>query len=481
MIDRKKSVPPVMEQREWAWGLFVSLWAMETAWAAPFFVALVPKARQFPQSAVVIGVGATLLAFMLLVRWLEVQEIDAPAYQVLLLGMVVATALAWLLAFGVSPAHPSRLVAKSPALLLAFLFLFWWRSIQLVQRENLFRVVSAEFRQGVLLLLAGGFLFILKVKGSIAPFVVLFFAGGLMSLALTRLGTKSTVSGQVVQRLGWHALATVAASVLAVLTVGVVFAQAYSMEGFAFLARFFAPELDFLDRILTKALCVLFRWLGPLIDRLILYFQRLIESLPKEQRPTIQTPSIGVGGQTTSSGLLEVMQTMKYVCGGVLVLLALVLLALWMEKIGRREEREMSIAGEEALSASLGARGALGKGWNRVKDLFGMVRRYGIGRKLLDAISVHNIYANVERLAAQRGLPRRPSETPYEYLPRLSTIFPGHEEALRHITEAYVQVQYGGRVVGGEGLERLREEWEDLRRAPHPSGREDAGVSPGNA
>ncbi len=465
----------MMEQREWVWALFVSLWAMEIAWTAPLFLALVPGVGRFPRATVVTGVGVTLLAFMLLVRWLEVQEIEAPAYQLLLLGLVVLTALAWLLAFGVNPAHPSRLVAKGPALLMMFLFLFWWRSIQLVQRENLFRVVSAEFRQGVLFLLAGGLLFILKTRGSMAPFVILFFAGGLMSLALARLGTKSTVSGHVVQRLGWRGLAAIATVVFSTVIVGVVFARAYSTEGFAFLTRLFAPEIDFLDRILTKALYALFQWLGPLLDRLILYFQSLIESLPKEQRPTITTPSIGVGGQTTTSKLLEMMNVLKYVCGGALVLLALVLLALWMERVGRREKREMPGATEEAVSASLGSRGALGKGWERVKGLFNLVRRYGIRRELLDAISVHNIYANVERLAARHGLPRRPAETPYEYLPRLATLFPGHEEALRHITEAYVQVHYGERAIRGEELETLRREWEMLRLAPPARESGDAG------
>ncbi len=466
MSEREKTVPPMMEQQEWVWALFVSLWAMETAWTTPFFAALVPKARQFPLTAVAAGIGVTILAFMLLVRWLEVQEIEAPAYQLLLLGLVVLTAVVWLLALGVNPLRPSDLVTKDSAFLLLFLFLFWWRSIQLVQRENLFRVVSAEFRQGVLLLLAGGLFFIFEIKGSIAPFVIIFFAGGLMSLALTRLGTKSAVGGHVVQRLGWRGLGAIAAVVLAVLAVGILFAQAYSIEGFAFLRHLFAPEIDFLDRLLTKALYALFQWIGPLMDRLILYFQHLIESLPKEQRPTVQTPSIGVGGQTTSSKLLEMMQTLKYVCGGILVLSALVLLALWMEKVGRREKRERPGASEEAVSVPMGAGGALGKGWSRVKDLFGLVRRYGIGRELLDAISVHNIYANVERLAARRGLPRRPAETPYEYLPRLATIFPGHEEALRHITEAYVRVHYGGRVVGGEELARLRAEWEALKASP---------------
>ncbi len=466
MSEQRLSASPLMEQQEWIWALFLSLWSMEVAWVSPFFVAIVPQARRFPLGVVASGIGVTLLAFMLLVRWLGVQEIEAPMYQILLLGLVVLTALVWLLAFGVNPAHPSELVSRGPALLMVFLFLFWWRAIQLVQRENLFRVVSAEFRQGVLLLLAGGLVFVWQVGGSIAPFVILFFAGGLMSLSMARLGTKSMVGGHVVQRLGWRGVGTVGATALAVLVAGILVSQAYSTEGFAFLGRLFAPEIHFLDRILTKALYALFEWLGPLMDKLILYFQRLMETLPKEQRPTIQTPSIGVGGQTTSSKLLEMMQTLKFICGGILVLLALAVLALWLEKLGRREKRSLPGASEEVLSTPLGAGGALGKGWRRIKDLFNLVRQYGVGRELLDAISVHNIYANVERLAARRGLPRRPAETPYEYQPRLAGIFPGHEESLRHITEAYVRVHYGGRAISGDELDRLRAEWESLKASP---------------
>ncbi len=466
MSEQRLSVSPLMEQQEWIWALLLSMWLMEVAWVSPLFVAIVPQARRFPLGVVASGIGVTLLAFMLLIRWLGVQEIEAPMYQILLLVLVLLTALVWLLAFGVNPAHPSELVSKGPALLMVFLFLFWWRAIQLVQRENLFRVVSAEFRQGVLLLLAGGLVFIWQIGDSIAPFVILFFAGGLMALAMARMGTKSMVGGHVVQRLGWRGVAAIGVTVLAVLAMSVLVSLAYSAEGFAFLGRLFAPEIHFLDRILTKALYALFKWLGPLMDKLILYFQRLMETLPKEQRPVIQTPSIGVGGQTTSSKLLGMMQTLKFVCGGILVLLALALLALWVEKLGRREKRGMPRASEELLSTPLGTGGALGKGWERIRNLFNLVRQYGVGRELLDAISVHNIYANVERLAARRGLPRRPAETPYEYLPRLATVFPGHDEALQHITEAYVRVQYGGRVVSGDDLDRLRAEWEALKAGP---------------
>ena len=96
----------------------------------------------------------------------------------------------------------------------------------------------------------------------------------------------------------------------------------------------------------------------------------------------------------------------------------------------------------------------------------GLARRFGLGRRFYAALSVRHIYANVQRLAAERGHPRQKAQTPNDYLPELLLAFPTAEEALRLITDAYNAFEYGQVPVDEAELAQLRAAWETVRRAP---------------
>jgi hypothetical protein len=84
---------------------------------------------------------------------------------------------------------------------------------------------------------------------------------------------------------------------------------------------------------------------------------------------------------------------------------------------------------------------------------------------LLAAISVQNIYANLCRLARQRGYPRHPAQPPDDYLPVLAQAFSGQEEALTRITAAYMRVHYGDRPVTPDELAEVRRDYRLVRKS----------------
>jgi len=77
--------------------------------------------------------------------------------------------------------------------------------------------------------------------------------------------------------------------------------------------------------------------------------------------------------------------------------------------------------------------------------------------------SIRRIYANLTRLAAQRGFPRRDAETPYEFIRGLRAAFPDAEFEERAITDAYVRVHYGEHDPTAEELQQVRVAWERIR------------------
>src|SRR5690606_1948938 len=95
-----------------------------------------------------------------------------------------------------------------------------------------------------------------------------------------------------------------------------------------------------------------------------------------------------------------------------------------------------------------------------------LLTRHGAGRQLLDAISVENIYANLVRLARQRGYPRRPSQPPEHFLPTLALAFPGHDERLARITAAYLRIHYGEQPITAGEMDQLRADYAAVTAPP---------------
>jgi hypothetical protein len=179
-------------------------------------------------------------------------------------------------------------------------------------------------------------------------------------------------------------------------------------------------------------------------------FAELLSLLPRSEGATITLPP-------------WLMATLRY--GGVLLAL-LIAVAIILLALARIRARQRAEEAEEELEeeVTLGG-GTLGRGWRWLRDRVGLVRRFGVGRQLLAAISVQNMYANLCRLAGQMGYPRHPAQPPDRYLPVLVEAFGGHQGELSRITMAYMRVHYGDRSVGIGELARLRRDYDQVRSA----------------
>ena len=142
-------------------------------------------------------------------------------------------------------------------------------------------------------------------------------------------------------------------------------------------------------------------------------------------------------------------------------------LVLYLERVrkgGLRDEDEA----EDAERVTAG--GILERGARALRNAAGLIRRFGIGTHLLAAISVQNIYANVSRLARDRGYPRRPAQPPDDYLPVLVRALGGFEDQLARITAAYMRVHYGDHPVSRAELAQLREDYRAVREGEAGTG-----------
>ena len=109
-------------------------------------------------------------------------------------------------------------------------------------------------------------------------------------------------------------------------------------------------------------------------------------------------------------------------------------------------------------------RDVLRRGRRRLGGAAAALSRSLVGR-FLAAMTIRRIYAHMGALAAERGYPRVPYETPYEYLPTLERSFPSNREDVTRITEAYVAVHYGEVPERPEDLAAVQTAWERIREA----------------
>jgi hypothetical protein len=122
-------------------------------------------------------------------------------------------------------------------------------------------------------------------------------------------------------------------------------------------------------------------------------------------------------------------------------------LGRWRRTLAERLPQGWSL---RARRRPAGARGSLG------------LRRLG---GLSPRAQVLYYYLSVLRRADERGIPRRPAQTPDEYRARLGPSLPQAEEEVNQLTDAFVEARYSRHTVEREQARRVRESWQRVKAA----------------
>ena len=469
--------------------LYATLVAAEMCWFTPW--ALVITQRALVLSSVEVAVatsygtaltlGILVLAVVYFNRIMDRLQLDLLYQRVILIVAVVITTpliihsllypsygwldLGWL---GKTGEALLSFYSLPPAVGISAIVLFlWWRGISIGQRNLTFQGAAFSFRLGVLLLIfSTPLLFILNYDSTVL--ILPFFFFSLMAVALARVEEVNQAKGGVGAPFNFTWLAILLGSVVIVLATAWLISQMYSFEGFSQVLRWLQPVFDPLLRVVEYVLILLIRLLEPLLRWFFRIFQGAFESLAQsveslENLGPLPLPDLPTTEPTQPPRLL--MDISRYVCLSLLGVGALMALALTLRR--RRDRRRRGDEIRESLWSSAafadGMLNSLRDGWDRFKDVAGLVGRFGPGMRLYAAVSIRKIYANMARLAEKQGFPRQPAQTPYEYLPVLGLAFPDCQAEAVAITEAYVKVHYGEAPESIRDLQHIRECWQQIR------------------
>jgi len=451
---------------------------MEAAWFTPILLfAFYWYVWDWPPLAAFGGLFGVLLAWMLALEFLNHLAVDSPLYELSVLALILLTSLL-MVRFWLYPGTPAgdfhwlgnmvyalfnfdQGVQLEWVLILANLFL-WQRAISATSRTVTFFRVGFNFRMGTLLLIVGASLLSYFSAQNVSSLIWAYFGLGLTAVALARVRDKATVAQSVGRALPPRRLAQVFLSVG--LTVGIAawLSLFYTLDKLKAFLRWSNPLWTALERVLWWALALVFIPLEPLL-RWLMEISRHIDwdgvmEMIGGEGETLFEP----GHVQPSPEMLMVWTVVRYIAIGLVIVLILGFVLLYLKKIDRSQLGE-DTEEESEETITLGG-GMLNRGVQWLRDVSNLVKRYGLSRQLLAAISVQNIYANLCRMANRRGYPRHRAQPPDDYLPALNKAFgPEAEEALSRITWAYMRVHYGDKPIGVAELTQLQRDYHLVR------------------
>lgn len=362
-------------------------------------------------------------------------------------------------------AHDALPAVLPPVMAALLATLLWWRGLVLGEREFTHFEVDRGFRRGVGWTVVFVFFFVVygQARGfagaAAAPaYLLAFFSVGLFLLAVTRL----LAIWQETQADPAQALAANRHWLL--LLVGVVGAI---LSGAAFVAG--ALNVSFRPIVLA--------WLRPIAPVVEILFLALfavalviakviiaaLSRLP--WRPAALEPPEALR-QPLSVLLRDLPPTVVSSARWGVVLLVMGLLILLIAVAVVRARRKPRRAGEDERESVWDARSALA-GLGRA--LRGLWRRSApLMPEEPAASSIRALYRELLRIGQSTGVPRRPSETPYEYRPRLSGRLADAAPPIASLTDAYVRVRYTPHTPSEPEIEGARSDLEQVRRAAAP-------------
>lgn len=462
--------------------LYFCLSGMDLAWVTPLLLIIWQWIGPQPPMVLFGGLWGLLLAWMALLALLGRTRIRFPwyhlgvaflvglstvglVYTILYRGMPLADrhwatqALTGLLLFELWP---------TPELLLVLLsFFLWQRASWTTRRAVDFSDVRTSFWIGLVLLTLGAALFHALMHRPAPPFLAwAYFGLGLLALIFARTDERPFGARSVGGPLAPGKLALFALLAALTLALGLGFWRVAPEPVRAVLVWLWPIWTILLVVVQLLALLLAFAGveLFQIIDRL-LHGQPLIQ--PGQLEALLRSLQETAQRLAEELGLVITLPPWFWLAARITVLLIVVvpLLLLVLVVLGviawRREQADSELSSAERPLVGSGLR----QGLEQLRDLARLVRRHGLHRGLLAALSVQALYANLCRLAHRRGYPRRPSQPPDSYLPTLVRAFHGADESLARLTAAYMRVHYGDQEVTPAELMQLRADYAVARRA----------------
>lgn len=320
--------------------------------------------------------------------------------------------------------------------LLAFYFIAWFFVIWVNSNALGYMEIGRAFQLGLIVSLTG--LGILARQsglrlGLFVPFLVCALAALSLAQIDSRISHGQHSPGRRLNRLEMSQLA---GSILLMVGLGSLLGNLIAPD---LVRAIIQPILRFLGVVLEWLVWAIFWVLEPVVRWLFVTVQSLLAGIMSDFTPPeteVSEDELQDIDLTVVDEMMQVPQ-FRYLIVGIVV--AFIIFILWVvlnrTLLKRYQNSAETQQDEDALPLQLG-------GFGRLREWFNGLRGR-TPKTLLDPDTMENIYANLCRLADNRGFPRPVALPPDQYLPQLKEAFPGQERPLQRITNGYMRTHYG--------------------------------------
>jgi len=426
--------------------LYVALGAIEILWLTPWFMLIMPGARDLSTTQIILFIAANLIGSLLVVRMFTVRHANEMVLRVAFLGgLLFAVWLTFqfilpLSTFGAEPPlFANGVLFVSPALIsMGVIGLLWYRGLQIATITVSTARASYALRIGIILEIAAAFIANARIQRTALILLPGFFFFGLLATGMAR--SANLRIDRDVQRstfgAGWILFTAVLGGALSLIG----FMAALLISGFRFDAI-----LNAIGQVFSAILLAFVTLVWPLFTLLARFIDSILRAVTgRTQALQITTPGAFLsrlaGPQNSAAHALLEYAPALFAMGGVLVFVVVILLTLRQRarvRLGDNEQRES--LDNAAILSSLQA--TLQRGLDTLRDALSGLSH--LGDHAAAAFTIRRLYARLCALAEKRGYARSTAQTPFEYQPMLITAFPDFESEIGLLTRAYVNVHYG--------------------------------------
>lgn len=457
----------------WVWAL------ADVSLVVPLFLVIMPWSRQWPVWALtMLALGLILLPFNL-ARLMTLWHIPLERQRRWMGIGLVATLLLTLRQLLFNPSSLLDLtwlvdlldhltIAGYPYWardfgIIGLVLYTWWRGISLPDRSFSMNWIGLQFRLRALILAPLIIVFgSRRLISDITPFIILFGITHLVMIALSRAEEVQKHETGLAFYMTPRWLAVVVAASAAVVgsswfiatTAGADIVAQGPQEGallvvytvfFTFIyliAPILFPILEFLTTFLT---------------RLFAPLAALLAQFATGENPAEQ-PQFEQGPIEEATGLVAQLATYVPALVFLAILAGIIAVVLWWYSQMMQDD-EVDLNREQ-----IGLDGRLVSG-EKTTSLWDRLRRGLPGfRQWRAARSIRRIYYQMVYAAEHRGVSRLPAQTPYEFLPDLSEIWPDGQTDTELITQAYVRIRYGQLPENPAELQAIVQAWNRLAK-----------------
>lgn len=336
-----------------------------------------------------------------------------------------------------------------------FLTITWWLGFSLARGGISYQHICFRFQLGILALLV-----LSMLTGQVFLPVVLFFTLAVFALALARWENSVSASRATLKSLPFGKI-ILGSMVLLLPVTGLFFVLSPGVA--ENIVGWISGIGDSIDGFVKS---------GLLSDTgQASRFQPSCSMWVPEEAGLIPetTPPDSPGGSSPVNSWLILLITG-------LSILAIILLTIRKRKASRHLSHPETSTSIETTKVSASLLGELADFFKRAGKwlwqamLTLLRRRSDIGPVTVHrgelGLSVRALYCRLLDWAARRGLPRKQSQTPLEYLKVLCQKFPGEDKELAFITDVYLQVRYGQRPVSDAEAEAVGQAWQKIVLSP---------------